>query len=129
MNEDFKVRTVVYNVNVAQRALSLLSGHPAANDAARTVAVSVAAARWGLGDATHGEDIGESGDGSVGGNGVAGDDRMARQDAVADDNSRTTKTDSGTDTSGTDPSGTRAATRRELLALADRWLTLWRPHA
>ena len=109
--------------DVAQRALSLLSGRPAANDAARTVAVSVAAARWGLGDAAHREDIGESG------NGAAGDDRMARQDAVADDNSRTTKTDSGTDTSATDPSGTRAATRRELLALADRWLALWRPHA
>lgn len=109
--------------DVAQRALSLLSGHPAANDAARTVAVSVAAARWGLGDAAHREDIGESG------NGAAGDDRMARQDAVADDNSRTTKTHSGTDTSGIDPSGTRAAARRELLALADRWLTLWRPHA
>ncbi|NDO77851.1 hypothetical protein GKZ75_06315 [Kocuria indica] len=121
--------------DVAQRALALLSGHPAANDAARTVAVSVAAARWGLDDAAHSEDIEESDNGapgvhgSAGGNGAAGDDRMARQAAVAEENSRTRKTGSGTDTSGTDSSGTRSATRRELLALADRWLTLWRPHA
>ena len=92
--------------DVAQRALALLSGHPAANDAARTVAVSVAAARWGFGD-----------------------DGMARQAAVTEENNRARKTDSGTDTSGTGSSGFRAATRRELLALADRWLTLWRPHA
>ncbi|MCT2021078.1 ADP-ribosylglycohydrolase family protein [Kocuria marina] len=115
--------------DIAQRALALLSGHPAANDAARTVAVGVAAARWGLGDAAHGEDIGESDNGAPGVNGAAGDDGLVQEDSVVDDNSRTTKTDSGTDTSGTDPSGTRAATRRELLALANRWLTLWRPHA
>lgn len=121
--------------DIAQRALALLSGHPAANDAACTVAVGVAAARWGLGDAAHGEDIGESDNGapgvngSAGGNGAAGDDGLVQEDSVVDDNSRTIKTDSGTNTSGTDPSGTRAATRRELLALADRWLTLWRPHA
>lgn len=121
--------------DVAQRALALLSGHPAANDAARTVAVGVAAARWGLGDAAHSEDIEESDNGapgvhgSAGGNGAVGDDGMVRQAALTEDNSGARKTDSGTDTSGTDSSGTRAATRRELLALADRWLTLWRPHA
>ena len=75
------------------------------------------------------QDIGESDNGAPGVNGAAGDDGLVQEDSVVDDNSRTTKTDSGTDTSGTDPSGTRAATRRELLALADRWLTLWRPHA
>ena len=121
--------------DVAQRALALLSGHPAANDAARTVAVGVAAARWGLGDAAHSEDIEESDNGapgvhgSAGGNGAVGDDGMVRQAALTEDNSGARKTDSGTDTSGTDSSGTRAAPRRELLALADRWLTLWRPHA